>query len=66
MKAVEAAGQGFRTDSSRSSHSIRRDTDIYTWDLRYVGRQAAKVCWEEGWTLEEYTARLPAADRTGS
>lgn len=40
MKAVEAAGQGFRTDSSRSSHSIRRDTDIYTWDLRYVGRQA--------------------------
>ena len=36
------------------------------WHYRYVGRQAAKVCWEEGWTLEEYTARLPAADRTGS
>ena len=33
------------------------------WHYRYVGRAAARVCHENGWTLEEYHARLPAPGR---
>ncbi len=30
------------------------------WHYRYVGPAAARVCHENGWTLEEYHARQPA------
>lgn len=33
------------------------------WHYRYVGPAAARVCYENGWTLEEYHARQPAPDR---
>ena len=29
------------------------------WHYRYVGLETAGVCWENGWTLEEYHARQP-------
>lgn len=31
------------------------------WHYRYVGKAAARVCFEQGWTLEEYHARLPVS-----
>lgn len=33
------------------------------WHYRYVGPETAQVCYENGWTLEEYHARQPAPDR---
>ena len=33
------------------------------WHYRYVGPAAARVCYENRWTLEEYHARQPAPDR---
>lgn len=33
------------------------------WHYRYVGPAAARVCYENGWTLEEYHARQPVPDR---
>ena len=30
------------------------------WHYRYVGAEAAQICWDNGWTLEEYHARQPA------
>ena len=33
------------------------------WHYRYVGVETAQLCWEMDWTLEEYTARLPAPGR---
>ena len=33
------------------------------WHYRYVGEETARVCWEKGWTLEEYAARQPAPGR---
>ena len=35
------------------------------WHYRYVGVKAARQCWEQGWTLEEYAARQPAPERAG-
>ncbi len=30
------------------------------WHYRYVGVETARLCWERGWTLEEYAARQSA------
>ena len=35
------------------------------WHYRYVGREIAKLCMEEGLTYEEYVARLPVQGTNG-